>query len=101
MSGDRMKNVFCFITMLVIFAMAFMIDRSEVTPVIRYATYGVSALGLICLSALISKPLSTRPGSIVLETLGAQADPLIPGKSNWRNNKRRWKYWLGSLSSAI
>ena len=77
MSGDRMKNVFCFITMLVIFAMAFMIDRSEVTSVIRYATYGVSALGLICLSLLISKPLSTRPGSIVLETLGAQADPLI------------------------
>ena len=32
MSGDRAKNVICFVAMLVIFVMALIIDRAGVTP---------------------------------------------------------------------
>ncbi|MBA61728.1 MAG: hypothetical protein CMJ76_05115 [Planctomycetaceae bacterium] len=77
MNGDRIKNVICFVAMLVIFAMALIIDRAEVTLEIRYLAYAISAVGLICLSVLIRKPLSIRSGSLVLEHLGDQADPLM------------------------
>ena len=47
MSGDRAKNVICFVAMLVIFVMALIIDRAGVTPTTRYVAYGISAIGLI------------------------------------------------------
>lgn len=87
MSGDRAKNVICFVAMLVIFVMALIIDRAGVTPTTRYVAYGISAIGLICLSALIGKPLSIRPGSKVLEQLGEQADPLMAWEEELSNQK--------------
>ena len=87
MSGDRAKNVICFVAMLVIFVMAFIIDRAGVTPTTRYVAYGISTIGLICLSTLIGKPLSIRPGSKVLEQLGEQADPLMAWEEELSNQK--------------
>ena len=87
MSGDRAKNVICFVAMLVIFVMALIIDRAGVTPTTRYVAYGISTIGLICLSTLIGKPLSIRPGSKVLEQLGEQADPLMAWEEELSNQK--------------
>ena len=77
MNGDRTKNIICLIAMMAIFIMAMLVDRADVKPMHRYLTYGISIVGLICLSVLIRKPLSMQPGSKILEQLGEQADPLM------------------------
>ena len=87
MNGDRTKNIICLMAMIVILIMAVLVDRADVKSINRYLVYGISVVGLIGLSVLISKPLSMQPGSKILEQLGDKADPLLAWEEELASQK--------------
>ena len=87
MNGDRTKNIICLMAMMVILIMAVLVDRADIKSINRYLIYGVSVVGLIGLSVLISKPLSMQPGSKILEQLGDEADPLMAWEDELASQK--------------
>ena len=108
MNGDRAKNAICFLAMLVIFVMAFIIDRAGVTPTTLFTREGAS-LGSSMPDNVCQVPIASSAGGLdvrqALVKLGEQganeilveAGPTLVGALEQENLIDQWLIYMAPV----